>query len=78
MRIRNQTVRLMVGVRRTARRTNIVKVAAKTAMYSVVPSTLNDVMVHHVSLSIIEVKSIATDTVIVGALSMALKTFVPL
>ena len=78
MRLSNQTVRLMVGVRRTARRTNIVKVAAKTAMYSVVPSTLNDVMVHHASLSIIEVKNIATDTVVVGALSMALKTFVPL
>ena len=78
MRLRNQTVRLMVGVRRTARRTNIVKVAAKTAMYSVVPSTLNDVLVHHANLSIIEVKNIATDTVIVGALSMALKTFVPL
>lgn len=78
MKLRKQTVRLVAGIRRNARRTNFVKMAAKTAVYSMVPSALNDVVVHHANLSVSEIQNVATDTIIISAMSVALKTFVPL
>ena len=73
---RRQTVRVIAGIRRTVKRTNIVKVAAKTAVYSVVPSTLNDVFVHHANMSIGEIQNVATDTVAIGIMSAVIKTLI--
>lgn len=78
MRYRRATVRLVAGIRRNARRTNFARLAAKTAVYSMVPSTLTDVVVHHANLNVSELQNVATDTIIVTAMSIALKTFVPL
>ncbi len=73
---RRQTVRVIAGIRRTVKRTNIVKVAAKTAVYSVVPSALNDVIVHHANMSINEIQSVATDTSAIGIMSSVIKTLI--
>jgi hypothetical protein len=70
------TVRTVVHVRRTFRKTNVARIAVKTAIYSVVPSALDDVVIHHAHMSLSEVQNIATDTIVISAMSMALKALV--
>ena len=70
------TVRTVVHVRRTFRKTNVARIAVKTAIYSVVPSTFNDVIIHHAHLSLTEVQNITTDTIVVSAMTVALKALV--
>jgi hypothetical protein len=72
------TLRTMAHVRRKVKRMNIVQSATQTAVYSVIPATLNDTVVHHVPLTLKEVATVTTDTVILGAMRIAIETFIHL
>lgn len=72
------TLRTCARVRRHVKKMNIIQSAAQTAVYSVIPATLNDTVVHHVPLTLKEVTTVTTDTVILGAMRIAIETFVHL
>lgn len=67
----------LITVRRTVRRrAELVKYATKAAVCSMVPSLIDDVTLHHASLSINEVQSVATDVLMANAIGVVLKMFI--
>lgn len=76
--VKRFAVKTCLKMRRKVKRINIVQSATQTAVYSVIPATLNDTVVHHVPLTLKEVATVTTDTVILGAMRIAIETFVHL
>ena len=67
----------LITVRRTVRRrADIVKYATKTAVCSMVPSLIDDVTLHHASLSMNEIQNVVTDVLVANAIGVALKVFI--
>lgn len=67
----------LITVRRTIRRrTELVKYATKTAVCTMVPSLIDDVTIHHASLSINEIQNVATDVIVANAIGVVLKMFI--
>lgn len=67
------TVKTIVRIRRSLQRANVMKHASQTVVYSVLPATFNDTVIHHAPLTIKEVASVTTDTLIASALKIALE-----
>lgn len=76
--VKRVTIRVCARVRRKMRNTNIIQSATQTAVYSVIPATLNDTVVHHVPLTLKEVATVTTDTIVLGAMRIAIETFIHL
>ena len=51
----------------------LVPIVIKTAAYSVVPATVNDVMFHHAKIDIDEVVHSVQDSVVLGAMGACIK-----
>lgn len=79
MRVMKRThLKTIVKVKRRIRRINVLKEATQTAVYSVLPATFNDTVIHHVPLSLKEVATVTADTVVAGSIKLVLEVLIRL
>lgn len=71
--MKRTTVRTIIRIRRSMQKVNVMKQASQTVVYSVLPATFNDTVIHHAPLTIKEVATVTTDTIVAGALKLALE-----
>ena len=76
--MRRLTNRVIIRIKRRVRTLNVVKEATQTAVYSVLPATFNDTVIHHVPLSLKEVASVTADTIIASSMKLALELIIHL
>lgn len=70
--------KICIRIRRRIRKINVVQEATQTAVYSVLPATFNDTVIHHVPLSLKEVASVTADTIVASSIKLALEVFIHL
>ena len=71
-------VKTIIRIKRRIQKINVIKEATQTAVYSVLPATFNDTVIHHAPLSLKELASITTDTIITGSMKIALEILIRL
>ncbi len=71
-------VKTIIKIRRRIRKIDVVKEATQTAVYSVLPATFNDTVIHHAPLSLKELASVTSDTIIAGSMKLALEVLIRL
>lgn len=69
-------VKPCIMVRRTIRKPDFIyRVAIKTTACSILPSTINDVMIHHAQISVAEIEHVLQDTAVLSAMSSVVQMF---